>query len=76
MNSIQVDFLGLKKLGKEFIDALPTADIDAVDAGFKCFSLAYLGCEYANSGEQLQARYLIQIIGRAMVKREIELGEA
>jgi len=34
INTLQVDFNGLKRLGKDFLDALPTANIEELDAGF------------------------------------------
>ncbi len=41
--SIKADFNGLKKIAKEFIDALPNASFEEADAGWKCFVLAYIG---------------------------------
>lgn len=74
INTLQVDFDGLKRLGKDFLDALPTANIEEADAGFKCFSLAYLNGNF-DKRDQHQAAILMQIISRKYVMREIELGE-
>ena len=73
MNNFEVDLDGLKRLGKEFLDALPTATIEEADNGFKCFSLAYLNGNFTDL-EQHQAAILLQIISRKFVQREIELG--
>lgn len=44
--TIQTDFEGVKKLASEFLKALPTLNLDELENGWKCFVLAYLGCEY------------------------------
>jgi len=73
MNNFEVDLNGLKRLGKEFLDALPTATIEEADNGFKCFTLAYLNGKF-DERELLQAEILLQIMSRKFIQREIELG--
>lgn len=74
VNTLQTDFNGLKRLAKEFLDALPTANIEEADAGFKCFSLAWLHGDFSTL-EKLQADILLQIISKKYMLREIELDE-
>jgi hypothetical protein len=75
MFSVKVDFDGLKKLGKEFLDLLKTSTLEQADNGYKCFALAYLGCTFATPGEEVQAKYLMQIISREYLKFELEHAE-
>jgi hypothetical protein len=67
--SIHVDFDGLKRLGKEFLDALPGANVEEAEAGWKCFSLAWLNCRFARAGEEIQALALLKIVSRAYLLR-------
>lgn len=73
ISDYKTDFDGLKHLGKEFLDALPTATIEEADAGFKCFSLAYLNGNF-DEREALQAAMLLQIISKKFILREVELA--
>jgi hypothetical protein len=70
INSLEVDFDGLKRLGKEFLDALPAANVIEANEGFKCFSLAFFRGEFKNPSEELQARILLQIISKKLLKRK------
>lgn len=73
VSTLQPDLNGLKRLGKEFLDALPTANLEEADAGFKCFSLAYINGDF-NEREQLQAEILLKIMSRKLMEREVELA--
>ena len=72
ISDYKTDFDGLKRLGKEFLDALPTATIEEADAGLKCFQLAYLNGDFTEN-EQLQAAMLLKIISKKFIIREVEL---
>ena len=72
VDTYETDFDGLKRLGKEFLAALPTANIDEADAGLKCFQLAYLNGKFTEA-EQYQAAILLQIISMKFLRREEEL---
>jgi hypothetical protein len=68
MATIKTDWAGLQRMGKEFLDALPTATEEEADAGFKCFALAYLGME-GDEREVFLALQLLKIISRKMLER-------
>lgn len=68
--SIYVDFDGLKKLGKQFLDALPTANAEEAEAGWKCFVLAWLNCEYSRPGEEIQGEALLRIMSRYKLEHD------
>lgn len=68
-NPLATDFAGLKRMAKEFLDALPTATPEEADAGLKCFNLAYLNLE-ANDLDRHQAAILFHLIGRRFLERE------
>jgi len=72
ISDYQTDFDGLKRLAKEFLDALPTATIEEAVAGLNCFQLAYLNGEFTES-EQDQSEILLQIISKKFLHREAEL---
>ncbi len=69
-----LDLNGLKRLGKEFLDALPNATLEEADAGFKCFSLAYLNADFANDLELNQAAILLQILSKKLIEKEVSCG--
>lgn len=56
-------FPALKRLAKDFLDALPTATPDERDAGWKCFSLAYLQFD-GSEIDRHQAAILLTLICR------------
>lgn len=59
-----------KRLGKEFLDALPTSTEEEAEAGFKCFTIAYLHGDF-NETEQYQASIVVQIIGKKLLQKEM-----
>ena len=69
---IPMDWLALKKLGKEFLDALPTSDMDSADAGFKCFTIEFLSATLTEP-EELQANILIKILSHKLLEHEVKL---
>lgn len=71
-NLLASDLPGLKRMAKDFLDALPTATLEEADAGLKCFHLGYLNLE-ANDLERYQATILFQLISRKYTEREAEL---
>ena len=72
ISDYKTDFDGIKRLAKEFLDALPTANIEEADNGLKCFQLAYLSGKFSEA-DQYQAAILLQIITMKFIAREAEL---
>lgn len=71
-NPLATDWPGLKRMAKDFLDALPTATLEQADNGLKCFNLGYLNLE-ANDLDRYQASLLFQLIGRKFLEREGQL---
>lgn len=76
--TIQTTFEGLKGMAKEYCQALPTLDRDGVESGFKCFALAYLGCDFpetviGNLQREIEAPALMKIVSRARLERDCQL---
>jgi hypothetical protein len=70
-NELSCSWEEFKKMGKEFMDAAPTLNIDELDNAWKCFSLGYL-----NMNETMwrsSACVLFNMAGKVFVKREHEL---
>lgn len=77
-STIQTDWEGLKRMSKEFFDALPSLDEAGLENGFKAFSLAYLGCRFPDdalgrSRELAAAPALMRIVSRQYFSRLHEL---
>lgn len=77
-STIQTDWEGLKRMSKEFFDALPSLDEIGLENGFKAFSLAYLGCEFPDNAlgranELAGAPALMNIVSRHYFARLNEL---
>lgn len=77
-STIQTDWEGLKRMSKEFFDALPLLDEAGLENGFKAFSLAYLGCRFPDdalgrSRELAAAPALMKIVSRQYFNRMHEL---
>lgn len=64
MATIETNYAGLKRLAKQFIDALPGAAEDEAEAGWHCFALAYLGARFNGSVEESQAAALYSAMAR------------
>lgn len=78
MSTIQTDFEGLKRMAKEFNDAMPTLDREGLENGMKAFGLACLGCEYPDTligraNRDAGAPALFRIVNSAYIARQIEL---
>lgn len=76
--TICIDFEGLKRMSREFHDALPTLNRDELENGFKAFGLAYIGCEFPDdirgrANRDAGAPALFRIVQRAYIRRQIEL---
>lgn len=69
--SISCTWEEFKRMAKEFHDALPTLDLDALDNAWKCLGLAYLGM--TEPMWQNSAAILLKMEGRAYMQREAEL---
>lgn len=71
MSSIACTFDDFKRLAKEFHEAAPALDIDALDNAWKCLGLAYLGmCE---GKWQHSAAMLLNMEGRLRMECESAL---
>lgn len=68
------DWKSLKQLGKELLDALPTANPNEAEAGFKCFALAFISANFSTSNEELQAHILMNIMSKKKIEHEIQFG--
>jgi hypothetical protein len=68
--TIPTDFAGLKRLGKDFLDLLPTATLEEADNGWKCFGIAFLECDL-KPHEEVQARALFSILSRKRLEHEL-----
>jgi hypothetical protein len=62
--SIYTDLSGLKQMGKDFFDALPTATLEEIEAGFDCFAIGYLNANLPTRSDKLQAECLLRIVSR------------
>lgn len=76
--TIATDFAGLKRMAREFNDAMPTLDRDGLENGMKAFGLAYIGCEFPDNligqaNREAGAPALFRIVQRAYTLRQIEL---
>ena len=72
MSTITCNFQEFKQMCKEFLDLLPTSDIEQADNGFKALGIAYFGMT-GNDLEVNQAATLLQIIGKKKIEHEIGL---
>lgn len=70
MATIEVSFEQFKKMGKELLDALPTATPEEIEGGWKCFSLAYLGLKDLTERQELEAPLVLSVVGRAKLNHE------
>lgn len=71
--TIPCDIEQLKRMGKELIDALPTATLEELEAGWKCFGLAYVGCECTSARDEIQAVALTKMLSKMVGMRTLEL---
>lgn len=67
--SISVDFPEFKKLAKEFFDALPEAEEDEAQGGFKCLTLAYINMS-GTENEKYQASIVVKQAALKMLESE------
>ena len=71
-----------QRLGKDFLDVLPTAGLEEAEAGWKCLGLAYLACAYDESdprqvnARDVQAPVLLKLLGAKFIERQVELEGA
>ncbi len=71
--TIPGDINNLKALGRDLVLALPGATLEELDAGWKCYGLAYLGCEYKSPSDEVQAVALTKMLSRMVGERMMEL---
>lgn len=54
---------GLKRIAADFMQAIPDCQtIEELDNGWKCFGIAYLGCQYENEAERVMAPALFKFV--------------
>ena len=80
MSTITTDFNSLKKMAKEFFDAVHSLNRDELENAFKAFGLAYIGCEYpddfmGNIDREANAPALFRIVQREYLARIIDLED-
>lgn len=63
----------LKLMGRDLVLALPTATIEEAEAGWKCFGLAYFGCEYTSPRDEIQAVALTKMLSKLVSARIMKL---
>lgn len=72
----------LQKLGKEFLDILPTATVEEARAALSCFQSGYLDCRYNLDdprevlAQDVAAPALLRILSRKYLEHEFELTRA
>lgn len=69
MFTIATNFAGLKRLAREYLNALPTATAEKAEAGWHCFVLAYLGVHLNGRIEEAEAAALYSAMARERRKR-------
>lgn len=79
MSTIVTNFEDLKKMAKEYLDALPQFGVDEADNGFKAFALAYHGCEFSpdlsgRADKEWGAPGLIRVVNREYNNRLFEIA--
>lgn len=72
-NILDTSWEQFKRMGKEFIDALPTLDLAGLDNGRKILGIAYLALTGLTPGEEVQAPILLRILMRESLKFEFKL---
>ncbi len=73
MTTFVCDYAGLKTVAADFLKSIESANPESLEAGFKCFSLHYLGCEFSAPHEEAGAIALMRIVGRASIDAEINI---
>jgi hypothetical protein len=73
MATIETDYDGLKKMALSFIQAAPTANREALDNGWKCFTLGFIGMESKRDADRTMALGLFDFVERRYCERDMEL---
>lgn len=60
MSTIEVNLEEFKRLAKEFVEAAPTANVDSLDAGFRCLTLAYFGLQDERPSDPIMAQSVFE----------------
>lgn len=60
---LKPNYEGLKRIAADFMQAIPDCGtVEELDNGWKCFGIAYLGCQYENEAEQVMAPALFHFV--------------
>jgi hypothetical protein len=70
--TIQCKWDEFKRMGKEFLDLLPSANLDEVENGYKALGLAYIGMGGSKS-ELFQSEILFKILTKKKIEHELGL---
>ncbi len=79
IGSINTDWQGVKQLAAEFCRAAPTATAEELDAGMKCFGLAWISCQFGDGfmdriAKESEHPALMRIVNREFLKYRLPLG--
>lgn len=78
MSTLTCTLEEFKKIVAEFCKAAPSANLEQLDAGFKCVSLHYLGIEpppKMGSAQEIMATSYLDYASNQMIKREMEISD-
>jgi hypothetical protein len=65
------NYARLREVAGELIGVMPAeTDLDALEAGLKCFNLHYLACTFNHDHEEAGAIALMQIVNREYMQAE------
>lgn len=77
--SIYVTYNELKKLSKDFFEAAKTATtLDSLDAGLKCFGIAWLNCTFPDTPlgkiqREVEHPVLLRIVNKVYMDNEMRI---
>lgn len=70
MTSFECTYEQLKGHAAEFLKAIPTANLEELNAGMKCFNLFYLDAKYEQPHERPMAVSLLEYVQRQFLAAE------
>lgn len=76
MSTIEVSYDEFRKMGKTLLDALPTGTEEEIEAGWKCFVLAYFGLKDLTPTQEIEAPLLVKVVGREKLKAEFGITQS
>jgi len=76
MATIEVSYDEFRKMGKTLLDCLHTATEEELEAGWKCFVLAYFGLNNLTPRQEVEAPLLVKVVGREKLKAEFGIVQS